>query len=143
MFQIPCSKHVLVVTLLVAGFVCPAPFALAQEGAEAEVDGATVAESAICTQVEDRVPVGAAETFPATVDRLFCFTDLRGAAGTTVSHVWIHEGTTRARVDLEVRGDRWRTWSSKQILPEWTGSWEVKVLTAEGAVLHTLSFTVE
>lgn len=102
-----------------------------------------VAEAAICTAVEERSPVGAADTFPASIDRLYCFTDLRGAEGETVVHAWIHEGTTRARVELSARGDRWRTWSSKQILPEWTGSWEVKVLTAEGAVLHTLSFTVE
>ena len=102
-----------------------------------------VAQAAICTAVEEREPVGVAESFPASIDRLYCFTDLRGAEGETVVHAWIHEGTTRARVELTARADRWRTWSSKQILPAWTGQWEVKVLTAEGAVLHTSSFTVE
>mgnify|MGYP006280695539 CR=1 FL=1 len=110
---------------------------------EAAADVPRVAEAAVCVGVEDRAPVGAAESFPADTERLYCFTDVRDAGGSTVVHAWIHEGTTRARVELEVGGDRWRTWSTKQILPDWTGSWQVKVMTADGAVLETLDFTVE
>jgi len=114
----------------------------AQDAAPAP-ESPSVAEAAVCTAVEDRAPVGAAESFPAGTEQLVCFTDLRDAAGQTIVHTWIHEGTTRARVELEVGGDRWRTWSSKKLLPEWTGSWQVKVMTANGAVLETLDFTVE
>lgn len=116
--------------------------AFAQD-AEPAPEGPSVAEAAVCTAVEDRAPVGAAETFPAGTEQLMCFTDLRNAGGQTIIHAWIHDGTTRARVELEVGGDRWRTWSSKKLLPEWTGAWQVKVMTADGAVLETLDFTVE
>lgn len=128
---------VLVTALAFAGPV------LAQDAAESAPEGPHVAASAVCTSVEDREPVGAATSFPAGTESLVCFTDLRDAADQTVVHVWIHEGTTRARVELKVGGDRWRTWSTKKLLPEWTGSWQVKVMTADGAVLETLDFTVE
>lgn len=143
------ARVIMVGTCLLALLV--APVVMAQGDAQgdvaadpvAPVASIEVAEAVICTAVEEREPIGAAASFPAGTGRLYCFTDLRGAEGQTVIHAWIHEGTTRARVELTARADRWRTWSSKQILPEWTGAWEVKVLTAEGAVLHTVSFTVE
>lgn len=129
------------VALLAAGGTTRAQDAPAET--EETPAGPRVAEAAVCTAIEERAPVGAGTTFPAGTERLFCFSDLRDASGLTVVHTWIHEGTTRARVELEVGGDRWRTWSSKQLLPEWTGSWQVKIMTADGAVLETLDFTVE
>jgi len=116
--------------------------ASAQETSEPVATTASVAESAICTAVEDRVPVGAATEFHADVDRLFCWTRIQDAAGQTITHAWIHEGVTRARVELKVGADHWRTYSSKLILPSWTGEWELKVFTEEGAVLATIPFTV-
>lgn len=104
---------------------------------------ATVARAQVCTDVVDREPVNPSTSFGADVGQLYCFTEIRGAEGTTITHAWIHEGTTRARVDLPVRSPRWRTWSSKQILPAWTGNWQVKVLDADGVVLDTLDFVVE
>ncbi|MCP4572388.1 MAG: DUF2914 domain-containing protein [bacterium] len=66
-----------------------------------------------------------------------------GLAGdTSVTHAWYHEGETKARVDLPVFGGHWRTWSSKLILPAWTGAWEVKVLDADGSVLASASFEI-
>ena len=48
-----------------------------------------------------------------------------------------------ARVELNVGSGYWRTWSSKAILPEQTGPWEVKVLDAEGTVLAAAGFVIE
>ena len=59
-----------------------------------------------------------------------------------MTHAWYHEGETRARVDLPVGSLSWRTWSSKRILPSWTGRWEVKVLDAEGTVLGAAAFEI-
>jgi len=102
----------------------------------------SVAASAICLGVEEHEPVEPGDSFAAGVDRLYCWTKIEGAAESSVVHAWIHEGTTRARVELNVGSDSWRTYSTKQILPAWTGSWEVKVLTPQGAVLHSIPFTV-
>jgi hypothetical protein len=47
-----------------------------------------------------------------------------------------------ARVSLRVAGPNWRTWSSKTILPEWTGEWRVDVVGPDGTVLRSVDFTV-
>lgn len=108
-----------------------------------EAEGPRVARMITCTAVEAQEPIGAADRFPADAGRLFCFTEMRDAEGTKIVHAWIHEGTTRARVELQVKSPRWRTWSSKRLPPEWTGQWEVKVLSEDGLVLETVSFVVE
>jgi len=107
-----------------------------------EESGITVEDAAVCLSVEERQAVGTAERFASDVGELACFTRITGGEGQAVVHAWIHEGTTRARVELNVGSDSWRTWSTKQILPSWTGNWEVKVMTPEGQVLQTIAFTV-
>jgi hypothetical protein len=93
---------------------------------------------------ETRSLEGEAATFSAEVGVVWCKTRIVGAAEpTTVTHVWYREGKTMARVDLAVGSPSYRTVSSKQILPDWTGRWEVKVLDDAGTVLRSESFTVE
>jgi hypothetical protein len=140
MRSVPSTLALCVLILLTA---VARPVGAQEEAQEAAPQGPRIAEAAVCRAVEDRAPVDAGDTFAADTERLFCFTDVRGAEGETIVHVWIHEGTTRARVELEIGADRWRTWSSKRLLPSWTGAWEVKVMTEAGAVLETLAFTVE
>ncbi len=92
---------------------------------------------------EDRIPEQVGEVFPAGTERLWCYTRVRGAATPLeIVHVWYHEGETRARVTLPVRSADWRTWSSKLLLPAWTGRWEVKVLDPDGLVLASRTFTI-
>jgi len=109
--------------------------------AEASVS-VRVQRSAVCTAIEEREPSGQSEQFPEGTDRLFCFTQIAGGSGQTIVHAWIHEGTTRARVELNIGSDLWRTYSSKDILAGWTGEWQVKVLTEAGAVLQSIDFTI-
>ena len=103
--------------------------------------GAT-ATAVICTEVTDRAPVGAADKFPATVGRLMCFSEVKGATGKVV-HVWLHGDKEMASVELNIGGDRWRTWSAKNIMPDWKGAWKVEVRDEAGAVLATAAFTIE
>ncbi len=104
----------------------------------------SVEEAVVCLSVdkENRKPVGAGDRFPSDVGHLTCFTRIKGGKGGEVVHAWIHEGHTRARVPLKIGSDSWRTWSTKRILPSWTGHWEVKVMTPDGMVLRSISFTV-
>ena len=93
---------------------------------------------------ETRALTGEAATFPAGTERVFCRMHITGVATPTqVTHVWYLDGKTMAQVDLQVGSSNWRTWSSKRLLPSWTGFWEVKVLDQTGKVLATSSFTVE
>lgn len=106
----------------------------------------TVAEIAIGSGYdrESRSLTGVGEVFPASTERLWCRTRITGAsAPTTIAHVWYHRGQTVARVDLDVGSADWRTVSSKMLLPEWTGPWEVRVVDADGNLLGSVSVTVE
>jgi hypothetical protein len=92
----------------------------------------------------ERQLTGESTTFPAGIEKIWCRTRITGAAEpTTVTHVWYRDGKTMARVDLAVSSPDFRTASSKRLLPDWTGAWEVKVLDAEGTVLGSAAFTVE
>lgn len=106
-------------------------------------DGPRVARAVICSGVQDHEPVDDLSVVPADTSRVYCWTDVRNARGQVLEHVWIHDGVTRARVRITVGSDRWRCYSSKQMLPSWKGPWQVKVSTADGQVLATAEFTVQ
>ncbi len=97
----------------------------------------------VSTAVEDRQPVGESDTFADTVGTLFSYTEIRGMGdSTTVSHVWYHGDVRRADVKLNVRGYRWRTWSTKVIQRDWTGDWRVDVVSADGKILKSKRFRI-
>lgn len=125
-----------IVALLVA-----APLT-AQEPAQQMVD-MNVTTAVVATGVQDREPTGVAEAFPADVGQLFFYTVFEGDfPETTVTHVWFRNEEEVSRVELQVRGPRWRTWSSKTIIAEWTGDWVARVVDASGTVLAEAAFTV-
>ena len=138
--MIHAMRRVGLVTASLVGLACTVAIATAEEP---EVGPSPIVRAVICPEVTEREPVAVADSFSADVGRLYCFTEIRGSESTVVTHALIHEGKTRARVELPVRSARWRTWSSKDILPGWTGSWQVKILDAEGIVLQTLEFVLE
>ncbi len=93
---------------------------------------------------ENRELVGESTAFSAGIERITCLTLIQGLeAPSSVTHVWYRDGKTMARVDLNVASATWRTWSSKRLLPHWTGHWEVKVLDSDGRVLGSADFTVK
>lgn len=106
-----------------------------------EVQAQVAVEAEVATAVVDRMPQGSAVTFPADVGELFVWTQVTGAGGTSMQHVWMHDGS-EFPVALAVGGSPWRTWSSKVIPPEWTGEWTVEIRDQDGTVLETLTFTV-
>jgi hypothetical protein len=124
------------------------PMAAQEPAQEPAGDGTSpdVAEIGFGTgwNAEELALTGEAKTFPAGTERIYCRTLITGAEEpTTVTHVWYREGKTMARVELAVGSSRWRTKSSKRLLPEWTGEWEVRVLDAAGTVLGSATFTVQ
>lgn len=127
---------------LLAALACAAPALKAEDAAASAAAPAPALELVrieICTSVADRAPQGAAVEFPSDVDRLWCFTRIASGPG-AVEHVWYRDGLEMARVPLAVGAADWRTWSSKRVLPEWSGPWRVDVVDAGGAVLGSKSF---
>lgn len=104
----------------------------------------SVEESAIALDVIDRMPVGSDSTFVASVGRVYCWTLVAGAEGEgAIHHVWFHGDQEMADIELRIGGSPWRTWSSKAIVPEWTGAWRVEVRDSAGNVIETIRFTVQ
>jgi len=103
---------------------------------------ATVDEAGIGTAVENRALVGQSESFDITTGKLYCFTKIQGANGTTIRHVWKRDGVIMADVSLPIGSGNWRTWSSKRFVAGMSGSWVVEVVSADGAVLEEIAFSV-
>lgn len=98
-------------------------------------------ESQIAEAVVDRMPQNPGNDFPAEVGRVSAWSSVTGAEGSSIQHVWIH-GEMEFPVTLQIGGSPWRTWSSKDIPPEWSGEWRVEIRDASGNLLDTLSFIV-
>ena len=104
----------------------------------------SVEESAIALDVIDRMPVGSDSSFVASVGLVYCWTRVAGAEGeAAIHHVWFHGDQEMADIELRIGGSPWRTWSSKAIVPEWTGDWRVEVRDSAGNVIETIRFTVQ
>jgi hypothetical protein len=105
-----------------------------------------VARAVFTTAIADREPVDKLTTLPNTVDRVFFFSDLRDLAGQIVTHRWEYAGEVKAEVTFKVGNSaRWRVYSSKNLLPEWTGTWTVVVSNQDGQPLQTstLEYTAQ
>ncbi|MDZ7682156.1 MAG: DUF2914 domain-containing protein [Fodinibius sp.] len=103
----------------------------------------TVTTVDFATSISERSPVGVDTTFSATVGTVYCFSRVQGATDTTnIDHVWYYKDQEKARINLAVNTDDWRTWSSKKILEQWTGRWRVLIEDANGRVLDSKSFVI-
>jgi hypothetical protein len=122
----------------------PAPPAPAAEAAFAESSGIKIEDAAVCQEVVDREPVGISDLFAKEKFQLYCYCRVVGAEpGTEITHNWYHKGNLKASVKLNVRSSDYRTWSSKTILPQWTGEWMVEILSEDGLPLESIIFSVQ
>lgn len=113
----------------------------AATGDEAYAPRGSVARTAFTTRIEDREPVDNLVRVPNSVDRIYFFSDLRGLDGEIITHRWEYDGQVMAEVKFRVGGGpRWRVYSSKNLLPEWTGKWTVVVLDESGWPLKASMF---
>lgn len=105
--------------------------------------GMSVEHPVVCTGVVDRIPQGASSSFSHSVGKLYFYTVVHGATRpTTVYHHWSWNGRQVAKMPVEVRSARWRTFSSKKIDPACVGSWQAKAVDADGNELVTVDFLV-
>lgn len=118
-----------------------APVAAQDPSPEQAGQEAPSVEAVLATGVEEMMPVGEAQEFPADVERVYLWTRVTGAADSSIQHVWIHDDMEWP-VTLQIGGSPWRTWSSKVIPPEWSGEWRVEIRDEAGNLLDTRSFVV-
>jgi hypothetical protein len=68
------------------------------------------------------------------------FTELTNLGGSNVTHQWTYNDKVMFEKTFEVKGPRWRVWTSKTLIPSWTGSWTVNVLDEDRAIMTSKSF---
>jgi len=103
----------------------------------------SVVRSAITSAVENREPTDSLEAANTEQNQLYFFTELRDMSGQTAKHRWEHGGKVMAEVEFNVKGPRWRVWSSKSFVPGWTGDWKVSVINGAGDVISEKNFSYE
>lgn len=101
-----------------------------------------VARAVFTSAIQDREPVDTVHTLSADHDKVFFFTELHGLAGHTITHRWIYQGQVKAEITFVVKGDRWRVWSSKRLVPSLTGTWQVDVVDQGGSVLNSATLNI-
>ena len=99
-------------------------------------------ETKLCTGIENLMPVEEAISFPADVGKIYLWCKIQNMDGATISHVWYYKDLEMASIDLSINSVSWRTYSSKTILPYWTGNWMVKIKDSDGNELAVIPFTV-
>ena len=110
--------------------------------AQPETRNGIVARAVFTTQIVDREPVDELTELANDSERIYFFTDLRGMAGQIITHQWEYDGKVMADVKFKVgSGSRWRVYSSKNLLPVWTGEWTVSVIDENGTSLNVSTFT--
>ena len=108
---------------------------------DSEKQKGRVARAIFTSAIVDREPVDNLTAVSGGAQRVFFFTDLRELAGQIVTHRWEYNGKVMAEVTFKVgNGARWRVYSSKNLLPEWTGQWTVVVSNESGWPLDTSIF---
>jgi hypothetical protein len=95
----------------------------------------TVSRWAFTSAIRDREPVDRLEHAPDTEATISFFTEIAGAAGHAVAHIWLRDEVEVFRLAFDVRAAHWRTYSAKKVDP--AGRWAVRVEDDEGFVLGT------
>lgn len=100
-----------------------------------------VSRAMFTTSVQDREPAIAVDSINSNAfSSITFFTELNDLEGHNVTHQWSYDGNVMFEKSFEVNGSRWRVWTSKTLLSEWTGTWTVNVLDDDRSVLASRTF---
>lgn len=97
----------------------------------------------IAADVDGKEPIKTGMSFSKDIGKLYCFTEvITDEYPTEITHIWIYQKSIIAEVPLKIYSPKWRTHSSKIILPEWTGDWKVEIYSKSGQLLDSVNFTI-
>ena len=99
-----------------------------------------ISEAEFAKKIIDRVPINIVREFDNSLGKIYFFTNIRNLQDTSITHRWIYNNKVMADVFFDIKGPRWRVWSSKNLWHTWTGKWIVEVLTSENEVLYKKEF---
>ena len=100
-----------------------------------------VSRAQFTTSIDDREPVSMIDSLDSSVgNSISFFTEISDMAGQIVTHQWTHQDKIMFEKTFQVKADRWRIWTSKTLIPDWTGTWTVNVLDNERVLLASKNF---
>ncbi len=100
-----------------------------------------VSRAQFTTSIDDREPVSMIYSLDSSAgNSISFFTEVSDMAGQTVTHQWTHQDKIMFEKTFEVKAERWRIWTSKTLIPDWTGTWTVNVLDNERVLLASKTF---
>ncbi len=102
----------------------------------------SVVRSTFTSSINEREPVDSIQKLENRQNNIYFFTELRDMSGQTAKHRWEYNGEVMAEVKFDVKGPRWRVWSSKQFQPGWTGEWKVSVLNGADEVISEKTLNI-
>jgi len=96
--------------------------------------------------VIDKEPQGTMEEIRLKPDgsaAVWCYSEVVDSRGGELRYVWYHEGERMARIRVKVRGNRWRSYSSKIINQRHQGNWRVELQDGAERLLASAEFTLK
>ncbi|MCF7502059.1 DUF2914 domain-containing protein [Pseudoalteromonas sp. L1] len=111
----------------------------------AKIDTDKVSRAVLTTDVVDREPVNVLKSDVKLLDisqSLSFFSELKNMQGQTVRHVWYYQNQLLASIELAISSPRFRTYSTKNIMPEQVGDWRVEVIDTDGNLLAQKEFRI-
>ncbi len=115
-----------------------------QAPASQETASVEITRLVMGTGVDNREPVGIADTFPAKTPKVICFLDAKNiAADTEITFVWILNEKELLKTNLTLKASpKWRTRADKNLYAM-KGDWKVEIRDAAGKLLKDVQFKVE
>ena len=87
------------------------------------------------TGVNDREPVDYVATTSKSRKKLYYFTEILGARKNTIEHHWYKNDKFITKLSFPIGADRWRIWSSKNLISRKGDKWEVKIYGKSGCLI--------
>lgn len=95
----------------------------------------------ISQSIQQREPVTVFnQSVPKYIRELSFFTEIHQAEGQKVYHRWRTENQILATIELNIKENSFRTWSSKKMASAWQGRWHVEVLDQNKRVIYRYTF---
>lgn len=96
--------------------------------------------------VSNREPQGGLSDISLNADGsavVWAYSEVIDKKDSQFNYVWLHEGNRVARVSVKVRGNRWRSYSSKIINQSMSGLWRVEMQDGEGRLMASADLFLE
>jgi hypothetical protein len=99
-----------------------------------------ISQAVFAKSVENRAPIEIVTEVDDSLGKIYFFTNIRNLTGDKVTHRWLYQDKVKAEISFDIKGKRWRVWSSKNLWHTWTGQWKVEVVNQNNELLLTKIF---